>query len=64
VVRFRLEGDFAANLPEAGQELTCNLAKVGLRQVSLHVLEVRVVEDVEELEAKLEIHSLGDVSVL
>src|SRR5438132_1241633 len=61
----QLERELPADLPPPGQRLGGDLAETAARaQVTLDVLEVGMVEQVEELKTHLEIQPLGDVRVL
>src|SRR5438105_443699 len=61
----QLERKLPADLPPPGQSLRSDLAETAAcAQVTLDVLEVGMVEQVEELKTHLEIQSLGNMRVL
>src|SRR5215472_332209 len=59
-----LESQLASNLPPAWKRLGGHAAKVPRTQIALDVLEIRMIEKVEQLKAKLEIKPFRDVRVL
>ena len=61
----QLERELPADLPPSWQSLGCDFAETVARaQVTLDILEVGMVEQVEELKTHLEIQPLVDVRVL
>src|SRR5438876_5373083 len=61
----QLERELPADLPPPGQRLGGDLAETATRaQVTLDILEVGMVEQVEELKTHLEIQPLGDMRIL
>src|SRR5438105_8468363 len=59
-----LESQLASELPPAWQRLAGYLSKVSCTQIGLDILEIRMVEQVEELEPHLKVKLLRDVCVL
>ena len=63
-LKWKLKSQLASNLPPTWKRLSGNLAKIPGAQITLDVLEVWMVEQVEELEPDLEVKPLGYVRVL
>src|SRR3954447_20077643 len=54
----------SAQLDNARVVSGCRPAELAVVQVGVHALEVHPVQDIEELEAKLQVYALGDPVVL